>query len=56
MARRSGAVDRRDVHGGRPERVVPVADVLLTLLPHRWKQSFGPGFIVERVVTPIDAT
>jgi len=24
--------------------------------PHRWKETFGSGFSVERVVTPGDAT
>ena len=54
--------ERHDIN---PE--VYLADVLLRLqdhpqdrvaelLPHRWKQSFGSGFTVERAVTPGDAT
>lgn len=31
-------------------------DRLVELLPHRWKETFGSGFTVERVVTPADAT
>lgn len=29
---------------------------LAELLPHRWKQTFGAGFTVERTVTPNGAT
>jgi transposase len=29
---------------------------LVELLPHRWKETFGSGFSVERIVTPTDAT
>jgi len=32
------------------------ADRVADLLPHRWKEAFGSGFTVERVVTPGDAT
>ena len=32
------------------------ADRVAELLPHRWKETFGSGFTVERVVTPGDAT
>ena len=32
------------------------SDRLSELLPHRWKESFGSGFTVERIVTPADAT
>ena len=28
------------------------ADRVAELLPHRWKETFGSGFTVERVVTP----
>ena len=31
-------------------------DRLVELLPHRWKETFGSGFTVERIVTPADAT
>ena len=31
-------------------------DRLAELLPHRWKESFGSGFTVERIVTPSGAT
>jgi transposase len=31
------------------------ADRVAELLPHRWKETFGSGFAVERVVTPADA-
>jgi transposase len=31
-------------------------DRLVELLPHRWKETFGSGFTVERGVTPADAT
>ena len=31
-------------------------DRLVELLPHRWKETFGSGFSVQRVVTPVDAT
>jgi IS66 C-terminal element len=31
------------------------ADRVAELLPHRWKETFGSGFTVERVVTPSDA-
>jgi transposase len=54
--------ERHDVN---PE--VYLADVLIRLqdhprdrvaelLPHRWKQTYGPGFTVERIVTPAGAT
>lgn len=54
--------ERHDVN---PE--VYLADVLLRihdhpkdrvaeLLPHRWKESFGSGFTVDRIVEPADAT
>ncbi len=29
---------------------------LAELLPHRWKETFGSGFTVERIVTPGGAT
>jgi hypothetical protein len=29
---------------------------LAELVPHRWKETYGSGFTVERVVTPADAT
>ena len=32
------------------------ADRVADLLPHRWKETFGSGFTVERVVSPGDAT
>ncbi len=32
------------------------ADRVAELLPHRWKETFGSGFTVERIVTPGDAT
>jgi transposase len=32
------------------------ADRLVELLPHRWKETFGSGFTVERTVMPADAT
>ena len=32
------------------------ADRVADLLPHRWKETFGSGFTVDRVVTPGDAT
>lgn len=32
------------------------SDRLVELLPHRWKETFGSGFTVERIVTPADAT
>lgn len=32
------------------------ADRVAELLPHRWRETFGSGFAVERVVTPADAT
>jgi transposase len=32
------------------------SDRLAELLPHRWKESFGSGFTVERIVTPAGAT
>lgn len=52
-------------HGVNPE--VYLADVLLRiqdhpkervaeLLPHRWKETFGSGFTVARIVTPAEAT
>jgi transposase len=31
-------------------------DRLLELLPHKWKETFGSGFTVERIVTPVGAT
>ncbi len=31
-------------------------DRIAELLPHRWKERFGSGFTVERIVTPGDAT
>jgi transposase len=31
-------------------------DRLAELLPHRWKETFGSGFAVERTVTPAGAT
>jgi transposase len=31
------------------------ADRVAELLPHRWKETFGSGFTVARVVTPGDA-
>lgn len=31
-------------------------DRISELLPHRWKERFGSGFTVERIVTPVDAT
>jgi transposase len=31
------------------------SDRLVELLPHRWKETFGSGFTVERIVTPIGA-
>jgi transposase len=31
------------------------ADRVADLLPHRWKETFGSGFTVERIVTPGDA-
>jgi transposase len=31
-------------------------DRLVELLPHRWKETFGSGFTVERTVTPAGAT
>jgi len=54
--------ERHDVN---PE--VYLADVLLRiqdqpverlaeLLPHRWKETYGSGFTVERIITPADAT
>jgi transposase len=54
--------ERHDVN---PE--VYLADVLIRLqdqpkdrvadlLPHRWKETFGSGFTVERIVTPAGAT
>ena len=54
--------ERHDVN---PE--VYLADVLIRiqdqptdrvgeLLPHRWKERFGSGFTVDRVVTPVEAT
>ena len=54
--------ERHDVN---PE--VYLADVLLRiqdhpkqrlgeLLPHRWKQSFGAAFAVDKTITPADAT
>lgn len=32
------------------------ADRLAELLSRRWKETFGSGFTVERIVTPADAT
>lgn len=32
------------------------ADRVAELLPHRWKETFGSGFSVERVITPRGAT
>ena len=31
-------------------------DRLVELLPHKWKETFGSGFRVERIVTPAGAT
>jgi transposase len=31
-------------------------DRLVELLPHRWKETFGAGFTVDRIVTPVGAT
>ncbi|MBX3193308.1 MAG: transposase domain-containing protein [Labilithrix sp.] len=31
-------------------------DRLVELLPHRWKETFGAGFTVDRIVTPAGAT
>ncbi|HTJ83446.1 MAG TPA: IS66 family transposase [Polyangiaceae bacterium] len=31
-------------------------DRLVDLLPHKWKEAFGSGFTVERIVTPAGAT
>jgi transposase len=32
------------------------ADRVAELLPHRWKETYGSGFTVERVITPAGAT
>lgn len=60
-----GYVATCEQHGVTPE--ADLADVLLRiqdhpkerlveLLPHRWKETIGSGFTVERIVTPADAT